>query len=149
MNPIRQSIPPLWLALAAVSGVMPPSQAVSSCPASSGGQVCCSPGGGCCDPGTPIALSDTGSFPAGRSLIGAPVPDPVPSPCTCRSPEQGVPVKEPVRTAPEQRAERLVSPVACSCPSGSPVVRLPHGVLATLGDTLRPPVYLLTSRFLC
>jgi hypothetical protein len=149
MNSIRQSLRPFWLALVAVSGMMLPTQAASPCPASAGSRECCSPLGGCCDPRPPIPLSDPGSVPAGQSLIGVPVPDPVLSPCTCRSPEPGVPVKKPVRLAPEQRPVRLVSAVACSCPSGSPVVRLPHGIVAALGDPLRPPVYLLTSRFLC
>jgi hypothetical protein len=149
MNLIRQSVQPGWLALVAVSGMMLPTRAASPCPASAGSRECCSSLGGCCEPRPPIALSDAGPVPAGRSLIGVPVPGPVGTPCTCRSQEQGVPVKTPVRLAPERRAERLVSPVACSCPSGSPVVRLPHGVLAALGDTLRPPLYLLTSRFLC
>src|SRR5262245_47959397 len=149
MNSIRQSLRPLWLALLAVSGMILPTQAASPCPASAGSRECCSPLGGCCDPRPPIALSDPGSVPAGRSLSGAPVPGPVGTPCTCRSQEQGVPVKKPVRPAPEQRPERIIFPVACSYPSGSLGLRLPHGVLAAHGDTVRPPIYLLTSRFLC
>jgi hypothetical protein len=146
MNPIRQSIRPWWLALVAVSGMMLPTQAASPCLASAGSRECCSSLGGCCDPRPPIALSDPGSVPADWSLIDAPVPGPVGNPCTCRSQERGAPVKQPVRLAPE---ERLVSPVACSCPSSSPGLRLPHGVLAVLGDTVRRPAYLLISRFLC